>query len=157
VCVPAGTVVDVPVGAVVVVVVGGVDADEMNVPCKCQKPVKLLKGPPTMALAQVSVKAPDAASYVPVGAEVSPGVEPPGFGDPWLKSWLFQPTLIASRSPLNVPPEFDIEGTATPRPVWGSVLFVDNANFTPKNSCGSVIAFAKPFPLPSKAGEGFGW
>jgi hypothetical protein len=94
---------------------------------------------------------------VPVGAEVNPGEEPPGFGDPWLKFCLFQATLIASVSPLNVPLELEIDGTATPRPVWGSVLLVESANLIPKNSCGWVIEFAKPFPVPSNAGTGFGW
>jgi hypothetical protein len=61
VCEPVGTVVEVPVG-LVVVVVGGVDELDMNDPSKCQRPVKLLKGPPTIALAQLRVKAPEAAS-----------------------------------------------------------------------------------------------
>jgi hypothetical protein len=47
---------------VVVVEGGGVDEFGMNVPCKCHRPVKLLKGPPTVALDQLRVKAPVAES-----------------------------------------------------------------------------------------------
>jgi hypothetical protein len=74
-----------------------------------------------------------------------------------LKFWLFQATLIASRFPLNVPPEFEIEGMGTLCLVWGSVLLVDKAKLMPKKSCGCVIVSASPSPLPLNAGEGFGW
>jgi hypothetical protein len=60
VCKPTGRVVDEAVGLVVVVVGGGEELG-MNIPSKCQRPVKLLKGPPTMALAQLRVKAPEEA------------------------------------------------------------------------------------------------
>jgi hypothetical protein len=74
-------VVVVVVVTVVVVVVGGDDFGT-KVPSRCHRPVKLLNGPPTMALDQVRVKVPEPELYVPVDAEVSPGMEPPGFGEP---------------------------------------------------------------------------
>lgn len=94
---------------------------------------------------------------MPVGPEVNPGLVPPGFGDPWLKFCLFQPTLIARRSPLNAPPAFEIDGTVALRPVWGSVLLVDSENLTPKKLCGWVMESALPLPLLSNGGVGLGW
>lgn len=68
---------------VVVVVVEPVDPGAAsNVPLRCHWPVKLLNGPPTIWLVQLSVNAPVEESYVPVGPAVSPGKDPPGLGEP---------------------------------------------------------------------------
>jgi hypothetical protein len=74
-----------PAGAVVTVVTGEALTTGSKVPSKCHFPVKLLNGPPTMVLAHSMENFFVPASYVPLGSVVAPGVEPSGFGAPWLK------------------------------------------------------------------------
>ena len=95
-----------------------------KVPSKCQNPVKSLNGPPTIWLAHSRTNLRVFESYVPLTAFVRPGFDPSGFGEPWLKFWLFQDASSAFKSPLSFPPFTVIFGFGTDCLVCGSVLLV---------------------------------
>jgi hypothetical protein len=133
-----------------------VAAAAANVPVSRHEPVNPLNGPPTMRLFHSSTKAPVRALYVPVGPLVPPGREPSGFGEPWLKCWLFHDAANARRSPVSRPPSSLTVGRLTRAPVWGSVWFVAVEKLTPKNRWGFVSRLARAPPVVSNAGSGLG-
>ncbi len=161
---PAGVVTAAPpgaAGAVVPVVpptAGAAAAPPAGTkaPSRCHRPVKLLNGPPTIWLVQVSEKDPS-ARIVPVGAVVLPGREPSGFGEPWLNAWSFHVAAKARRSPERPPPSARSVGGSTRAPVWRSVGFVDPEKSTPKNRTGRITRTARLLPAASKPGLGAGW
>ncbi|SKS09506.1 Uncharacterised protein [Mycobacteroides abscessus subsp. abscessus] len=51
---------------------------------------------------------------MPVTGVVLPGSAPPGFGAPWLNTWLFQVTPKALRSPPSLSPLTVICGVEVP-------------------------------------------